>query len=127
MRLYVSGPMRGYPELNYPAFRAATALYRSLGHQVTSPAEIGDLLGEGHAPQEYLTADIVEVLHCDAMALLPGWEKSTGARCEAAIAVTLGFAFYNERGARIPAPAEILIRGGYERPVELPVEIAKAG
>ena len=36
---YVSGPMTGYPDLNYPAFDSFTADYRRKGHIVISPAE----------------------------------------------------------------------------------------
>ncbi len=30
--IYISGPMTGYPEYNYPAFMAAEKKLRSLGH-----------------------------------------------------------------------------------------------
>lgn len=129
---YISGPMRGYPEMNFPAFRAAKELLAEKGHGVVSPVDIGETLDGGGkrvcTSQEYLRADLYEILAagCDGMALLPGWEKSVGARCEAAIGVSLGFTFYNERGARIPAPQMIEIRGGYERPVELPADVAAA-
>ena len=36
---YVSGPMTGYPDLNFPAFDSFTADYRRKGHIVISPAE----------------------------------------------------------------------------------------
>jgi hypothetical protein len=50
---------------------------------------------------------------CTAIALLPGWERSVGARCEVVVAVTLGFAFYDETGASIPAPTRVVCSGGY--------------
>jgi nucleoside 2-deoxyribosyltransferase len=123
--VYIAGPMRGYPDDNVEAFRAATDQLRALGHLVTSPVEVGEALrGDvGRAPTsaEYLRADLREMLDCDAIALLPGWEHSTGARCEATVAVTLGFAFCDPAtGARVSAPTEIVCRGGYERAVDLP-------
>ena len=37
--IYVSGPMSGLPDLNFPAFHAAAAELRALGHTVVNPAE----------------------------------------------------------------------------------------
>jgi hypothetical protein len=90
-RIYIAGPMRGLPEHNFPAFRAAASVLRSLGNEVVSPVEIN------HGPdapqrsaEECLRRDLRALIDCTAIALLPGWEQSVGARCEAAVAVTLG-------------------------------------
>lgn len=118
-RVYIAGPMRGHPAHNIPAFRRAAELFRANGFEVVSPVEVGEKLGgqdSGLRAEDFVRADLVEVLTCDAIALLPGWEKSTGARCEATVAVTLGFTFYDAvTMARIPAPVRIAICGGYER------------
>jgi len=39
LRLYLSGPMRGIPEQNHPAFHAAAQRLRLIGHEVYNPAE----------------------------------------------------------------------------------------
>ena len=39
MRIYVAGPMRGFPLYNFPAFDAAAAELRRHGHTVISPAD----------------------------------------------------------------------------------------
>ena len=39
-RIYLSGPMSGWPDLNFPAFHAAAALLRGQGFEVVNPAEI---------------------------------------------------------------------------------------
>lgn len=123
-RVYIAGPMRGYPEHNIPAFRAAAAFLLSLGHDVVSPVELGEQLGgqdSGCTHEDFVRYDLRHVLDCDAIALLPGWERSTGARCEATVGVTLGFQFYDAvTGAEIAPPAEIVIRGGYALPPDLP-------
>ncbi len=42
LKIYLAGPMRGQPMLNFPTFNATTALLRGNGHTVFNPAE-GDI------------------------------------------------------------------------------------
>ena len=72
--------MSGLPDLNYPAFHAKAAELRAAGHHVENPAE-------NPAPpcgswQGYMRLAIAQLVTCDAIHLLPGWEKSRGARVE---------------------------------------------
>ena len=39
MKLYLSGPMRGFAEFNAPAFNVAAKRLREEGHEVNSPIE----------------------------------------------------------------------------------------
>lgn len=98
MKIYVAGPMRGIPESNYPAFIEATASLRAEGHEVFSPVE-WDI--EQHGPngchtdtfdlRKALAADLQWIcLNADAVAMLPGWENSKGAKAERAAAEALG-------------------------------------
>lgn len=87
--IYISGGMTGYPDLNFPAFHAAAAELRALGHTVVNPAEIDEQPGkEWH---EYMRKDIRAMMDCNAIHLLPGWKRSRGARLEHLIAMELGF------------------------------------
>lgn len=88
MRVYISGPMTGYPDFNYPAFHAAAAYWRSRGFDVVSPAELNDTT-DGRW-EDYLRADLAALLRCDAIAMLPGWEGSRGANLELHVARALG-------------------------------------
>lgn len=119
MRIYIAGPMRGLPDHNFPAFAEAARFFRQSGFLVSSPVEIGQRFF-GNNPSipahEYLRADIEALARCQAICLLPGWENSTGARCEVSIAVTLGLQFYSPGGTMIDPPRSVTIRGGYERP-----------
>jgi hypothetical protein len=93
-RVYVAGPMSGLPGWNFPAFHAAAARLRAQGFDVVNPAELDeqDDAPLGSKPWAfYLRRDIPELLACDAIALLPGWENSKGARLELHIATELGF------------------------------------
>lgn len=110
MKIYVAGPMRGIPEFNFPAFHAATAKLRAEGHFVFNPAERdnerhGKDISKGNAngceevaAKEHgfdLRVALAEdadfiCRHADAIALLPGWENSKGAKAELALSVALG-------------------------------------
>lgn len=85
-RIYLSGPMSGLPDNNFPAFHAHAAQLRASGFEVVSPAEIPD------APswELCLRADLRELCTCDAIALMPGWERSKGANLELHVAHRIG-------------------------------------
>lgn len=86
--IYISGPMTGLPDLNFPAFNAAAAALRRQGYQVTNPAEINPI-GE-KSWSACMRADIKALCDCDTIALLEGWESSPGATLELHIAERLG-------------------------------------
>ena len=88
MKVYVSGPMTGYPDFNIPAFNAAAAHLRALGYEVLNPVDGG--ADEAKSWSDYLRDDIVLIAQSDAIAVLPGWEMSRGARLEVHIAHQLG-------------------------------------
>ncbi|MBQ1761926.1 MAG: DUF4406 domain-containing protein [Aquincola sp.] len=77
-RIYLSGPMTGLPEMNYPAFHAEAARLRALGYDVVSPAEGGEL----PTYEAYMRRGMLQMLTCDTVALLPGWLNSRGAVAE---------------------------------------------
>ena len=87
-RIYLSGPMSGLPELNFPAFHAAAAQLRTQGLDVVNPAEIS--ASQPGDWQACMRADIAALVGCDTIALLPGWERSQGAHLELHIAHRVG-------------------------------------
>ena len=87
-RIYISGPMTGLPDLNFPAFYAAADALRQAGHAPVNPAEI--VTDPAADWQDCMRADIKALCDCDALALLPGWEKSKGAHLELHIAHRIG-------------------------------------
>lgn len=96
-RIYIAGPMRGRPAFNYPKFNEAEKFLTTAGWLVENPARIGEKFG---TPEQIngdpaLLARVVQheldiVRSCDAIFLLPGWEKSEGARKELVHAITAG-------------------------------------
>lgn len=107
---YLSGPMRGYDHLNFPAFDRAAEQGRALGFRVISPADEDRKLGLdasnwSNTPdqiRESVDRDTKALLSLrsekgDGIALLPGWEKSTGAVAEFILARWLGLCVVDAR------------------------------
>jgi hypothetical protein len=88
MKVYLSGPMSGYPDHNYPAFHEAALRLRKLGYTVVNPAEF--LVNEGKTWEACLRYDLDQLLNCGAVATLDGWQESRGARLEVHVATELG-------------------------------------
>lgn len=86
--IYLSGPMTGLPELNFPAFMVAASALRAKGMQVVNPAELNPDPAAGWA--QCMRVDIKALCDCAALALLPGWQNSKGAHLELQIAHRLG-------------------------------------
>ena len=87
VRVYVAGPMTGIQDLNFPAFHRAAASLRASGYEVINPAEINADPEAGW--NACMRADIAQLVTCDAIALLPGFERSRGATLERHIALQL--------------------------------------
>ena len=89
-RLYLSGKMSGLPDLGFALFNRAAALLRGIGYDVVNPVEIND-----DPEAEWLSCIKVDLDHlatCDAIALLPNWQDSFGAKIEHLAAQRLGLA-----------------------------------
>lgn len=110
---YIAGPMRGYPSFNFPAFDEARDHGIRLRYNVISPADMDRDNGfhetnppsaaEGAAmTRTFVERDTKALLSLraengDGIALLPGWEKSTGALAEFFIARWLGLKVVDAR------------------------------
>ena len=98
-RIYIAGPMRGLPALNWPAFDMARDLLDERGALPISPADLDRIAGL--EPGDDLTdeqlryclkRDCVALLSCHAVVMLPGYTDSLGAMAE----------FYLAKAAGIP-------------------------
>jgi hypothetical protein len=107
VKVYVAGPMTGIPQFNIPAFDEMAARLRDMGHEVVSPAELdspetraiqlasktgsmadlppGDTWGMFLARDVKLLADD----GIEGIVVLPGWDRSRGARLETFVANAL--------------------------------------
>ncbi|UXJ54857.1 DUF4406 domain-containing protein [Pseudomonas citronellolis] len=100
-RIYLAGPMTGLPEHNFPAFHAEAGRLRDLGYQVVNPAEHGVI--DGYEWADYLRLDLQKLITCEAIAMLPGWDKSKGARLEYHVASELGMQVFTASHITKPA------------------------
>lgn len=87
-RAYISGPMTGYEDFNFPAFNALAATMREQGWTVENPTEHG--IVEGAKWGDYLRYDLARMATCEVIVLLPGWSQSRGALLERQVAEALG-------------------------------------
>lgn len=88
--IYVSGPMSGLPEFNFPAFIAAEAHLKLLGYTVESPHHNAG----GDTTKDwvyYMRLALIQLMRCSEVYMLPGWEASRGAVIEHDLALKLGF------------------------------------
>jgi hypothetical protein len=109
--VYLAGPMRGLQHWNADAFDRAAAAWVTEGWTVVNPVETDRLGGfdprqgtpeelkiKGHDNvwlRSVMTEDLAAVLRVEALALLPGWEKSMGATVEVALAQFLGLPLFS--------------------------------
>lgn len=90
-KVYIAGPMTGYPDLNYPSFYDAEQVLTELGYVPVNPAR--NLGGEGgkHPKHVCLREDLTTLLgQADAVAFLRGWRRSEGAVLEHHVATKTG-------------------------------------
>jgi hypothetical protein len=93
--IYIAGPMRNRPLFNFPAFDAAEFILAAQGWNPINPASMDRAVGfnpERDVPDKAfldaaLKRDVQAIIEkADALVLLPGWEQSTGAKAEMALA-----------------------------------------
>lgn len=93
--IYLAGPMRGIPYFNFPAFDRARDRLQDEGWSVRSPADMDREIGfdgmdypvADEAPENFdmedaRRRDLEAIRNSRAIALLPGWTNSIGARAE---------------------------------------------
>lgn len=120
--------MRGYRNFNFPAFDEVARALRHAGHEVFNPAQhdcevypnirewpgfaSGDttLCPEFNLPMS-LRWDFARIMDADAIAMLPGWTRSSGAKAERFIAEAVGLPvydvmLYNDGHVRLALDAE---------------------
>lgn len=89
MKIYISGQISGLPLDEVKAkFHDAEKRIVEHGYQAVNPLKNGIPYTESW--EVHMAADIVLLLDCDAIYMLPGWEASKGATLEKNIAERTG-------------------------------------
>lgn len=114
-RIYVAGPMTGKPDFNFAAFHVAAMNLEEQGWEAVNPAQLDYDAGYSLERlnkltpaefQEFLKGavkrDLDAIQTCQAIAMLPGWENSKGAKAELAVAQWLGLDEVYLDGAKQP-------------------------
>jgi len=108
--IYIAGPMRGIARYNFPAFDRAAEDLVKCGWQIKNPAQLDRDAGFDPVtlPSDHnwhttppgfdfpacRRRDIEAIEKSDAMYMLKGWSKSTGAQAEHAYATWMGIPIY---------------------------------
>lgn len=90
MKTYISGPITGLPDNNSAAFETAEAYIIHRGDEPVNPLRI---TSNGTQWADYMRSDIRELVTCDGIVVLKGWQGSRGSCLEVQIARELGMAF----------------------------------
>lgn len=85
-KLYVAGPMSGYPQNNYPLFHLVSERLEQAGYEVVNPAAVGVPGKDRVHYVDLIRQDLIDMLGCDGIAVLPHWWESVGARNEVQVA-----------------------------------------
>ena len=102
IKIYIAGPMSGYPGLNWGAFDRKEKELTDAGFDVVNPAKMDRELGVNpHKLGEYdyeeaARRDIDALFECDAIYLMAGFQFSKGACWERALARKWGLIRYYE-------------------------------
>lgn len=104
---YIAGPMTGIPFYNAPAFRSAAKDWCASGWMVTTPLDAASIVWQRHYDRDFdperdtcgygdplmgevWVENMKALTEADAVAFLPGWERSNGATAEYMAASALG-------------------------------------
>lgn len=106
-RIFISGPMSGLPEYNFPNFYRMADRLKNMGFEVVNPAdlaithEVAKVIADPIEFRAMLEEEWEALRHCDTILLLEGWENSKGGRSELELALELGLKIITESSLKL--------------------------
>lgn len=101
MKVYIAGSIKNDPDYKYKFDRAEWIL-RDKGYDVVNPAKNEPPRGKEWTYRDYINAGLKQLMTCDTIYMIKGWEQSNGAGLEYAYAKITGM--------------QILLQGKYSIP-----------
>lgn len=99
IKVYLSGPITDAdPEKqkeNLQKFHDVAKELRDKGYEVVNPAELSEL-APGLSYQAYIRVDLREMLMCNAVLMLTGYQESKGAMIEKKVAEMVGISVFTD-------------------------------
>ena len=107
-KIYISGKISGQVPFARAQFKFAADAVEKAGFEAVNPFDNG--LDEDDTWEKHLAVDIINLMGCDAILQLPGWEASRGARLEWEVARQIDLPVATLEGETVKAdfpPTEI--------------------
>ena len=123
MKIFISGPMRGIPYYNFPAFDAAKVAFEAAGFDVVTPADLDRAIGfdamdlpadtdweleSGFDIRAAMRRNIDALLDADGVVFLEGWGGSLACNIERLIADRLNMRLDMQRGRTLPVFVQVV-------------------
>jgi hypothetical protein len=103
VKVYISGPIMDASAVQQMSFSIMESVLAGQGHEPVNPKKVSACSDQTcdrtvaevrkdmeHSWSCYLRHDLVAMLGCDAVLMLPGWQRSHGAQLEHQVAVACG-------------------------------------
>lgn len=89
MKIYISGPITSMPSIEWAKekFDEMEARIIAAGHEAVNPMSLSH--DHDKSWSAYMREDIIALMGCDAVIVLPNWEKSKGCNVELQLALSI--------------------------------------